>query len=358
MNNNRHMQFMSSLLDKMEPVDQSRVSSYKRRSLAAGSINKEFFAIANKFVKGGERENEDAQATEPASARKSVRERLMYIPVSANKGKKRSSESPSSTKKVKLDEERFEDDPAQANERLAKPAVAQKRGRATLGPSEGLAKFRGVFRASKAAAVDSPKQRDEVREPLESVDSAQKDAQGNRLTRHASSNGSDNMATRLAKTGVQFAEVKNKLTETTNLLTIANKRVEELEREVERLVKENRELRKKAETTRQTSQDEGEAFVVKLENVDKNMTSRALLQMAETYGGEVTTARIMKSSTGALHGYCSFALEKDAVKAMEAWRKTGLSVVLVGNAASASVAEPGSSSEKRKSMITGKRWKN
>lgn len=87
-------------------------------------------------------------------------------------------------------------------------------------------------------------------------------------------------------------------------------------------------------------------------------------------GGEVTTVRIMKAPTGVLHGYCSFANEKDALKAVEMWKKMGMSAIPIGsnhtslgNSSSSSTAQQVDDvsvikSGSKPTSATLKRWKS
>jgi hypothetical protein len=194
---------------------------------------------------------------------------------------------------------------------------------------------------------------------LSSVDGEEEqDGPGTAMIRQAISNGSDggSVANRLAKTDVRFAEIKRKLLEAQSSLTTALKRAENAEREIERLKSENRDLRRKLDAGSQSSlkhhssgEDSGAVFTIKLENVDKSMTSKALLQMAESFGGEVTMARIMKASNGVLNAYCSFSEEKDALKAMEQFKKQGMTVSVVNTAS----AESASASKTRAASSSG-----
>jgi len=210
-----------------------------------------------------------------------------------------------------------------------------------------------------------------------------------RLVRQASSNGSQstsettssaggaptaNMFHRIAKNNIQFTEMKNKLEATQKLLAVANKRIEELEKEHDRLIRENREMRRKLEASNPNGSNRGrsvstkqagpqqpavegslddsgeEVHTIKIENLDKSMSSKSLMQMIENHGVEVTTVRICKNaSTGALSGYCSFSSLKDAHKAIDALKKLGHTVNIHSDQVTTGSAGGNSSLKKWKS---------
>lgn len=268
--------------------------------------------------------------------------------------------------------ETFDSDAQGVIERTeSQPTTQGKRGRATLAPSEGLA-LRGVisFRASewngKKGDGVSKKEPPALVRHASSNGSSREDSQG---TREGSSGGMmSSIANRLARTDVRFAEIKNKLNEANTSLAQANKRIEELERENERINRENRDLRRKldAQNTNGTSRAKRQGSdeiddttgntninTIRVENLDKSMTSQALLQIAEM-AGEVMQVRIMRvPSTGVVNGYCSFATQNEALKAVEHFRKTGYVAI--------SVQGGPTSTDKRSSAAANqhqKRWRN
>lgn len=349
-----------------ERITSKAKSSSSRHSILSKRISKDFLAAASKFTEVPETENgADNSSTSgkvpPASSRKSTSAlRSMFMLIPAGTGNfTRKEDAPPVPKKLKLDQDKSEEvaeserEPHHDNDK----EIPQKRRRQSLTAQ--------VFRGSSKLATGSPS----VKKSQTDDDDA---SQTSRLMRHASSSGTSSeyslasgggggsvggiSMTRLAKTDIKFVEMKNKLNDSTNQLSAANKRCDELEREVERLNKENQTLRRKLEaalannnSTASTNNnntagsnnkpevpDDAESFLIKLENLDKSITSRVLLQMAESFGGEVTTVRIMKAPTGSLHGYCSFANEKDALKAADMWKKMGLSAIPIGANPSAS----------------------